>query len=102
MVFQSYAIWPHMSVFDNAAFPFRVRGVARSAARPAVEKALALVDLARPAERPATQLSGGQQQHVALARAIVFETKVVLFDEPYPISTRSCVFICAASSPTCG
>jgi ABC-type Fe3+/spermidine/putrescine transport system ATPase subunit len=82
MVFQSYAIWPHMSVFDNVAFPFRVRGVTRSAARPAVEKALALVDLAGLAERPAMQLSGGQQQRVALARAIVFETKVVLLDEP--------------------
>src|SRR5262249_23709186 len=78
MVFQSYAIWPHMSVFDNVAFPFRVRGVPRRTARPAVEKALALVDLAGFADRPATQLSGGQQQRVALARAIAFETKVVL------------------------
>ncbi|HEV3185251.1 MAG TPA: ABC transporter ATP-binding protein [Xanthobacteraceae bacterium] len=82
MVFQSYAIWPHMSVADNVGFPLRVRGVARKAARPAVEQALALVDLAGFADRPATRLSGGQQQRVALARAIAFETRVVLFDEP--------------------
>ena len=82
MVFQSYAIWPHMSVADNVGFPLRVRGVSRKAARPAVERALALVDLADFADRPATRLSGGQQQRVALARAIAFETRVVLFDEP--------------------
>ncbi|MBV8754817.1 MAG: ABC transporter ATP-binding protein [Hyphomicrobiales bacterium] len=82
MVFQSYAIWPHMSVADNVAFPLRVRGVPRKLARTAVERALALVDLADFADRPATRLSGGQQQRVALARAIAFETKVVLLDEP--------------------
>src|SRR5213075_2340982 len=82
MVFQSYAIWPHMTVADNVAFPLRVRGVSRQAARPAVEKALALVDLGDFADRPATRLSGGQQQRVALARAIAFETRAVLFDEP--------------------
>jgi ABC-type Fe3+/spermidine/putrescine transport system ATPase subunit len=82
MVFQSYAIWPHMSVFDNVAFSFRVRGASRERARPAVERALALVDLAGFADRPATKLSGGQQQRVALARAIAFESKVILLDEP--------------------
>jgi ABC-type Fe3+/spermidine/putrescine transport system ATPase subunit len=82
MVFQSYAIWPHMSVFDNVAFPFRVRGIAREKSRAAVERALALVDLAGFGDRPATRLSGGQQQRVALARAVAFETKVVLLDEP--------------------
>jgi iron(III) transport system ATP-binding protein len=82
MVFQSYAIWPHMTVFDNVSFPFRVRGISRAQARPAVEKALALVGLAEFAERSATRLSGGQQQRVALARAIAFETKVILLDEP--------------------
>jgi ABC-type Fe3+/spermidine/putrescine transport system ATPase subunit len=59
-----------------------VRGISRKTARPAVEKALALVDLSDFADRPATRLSGGQQQRVALARAIAFETKIVLFDEP--------------------
>jgi iron(III) transport system ATP-binding protein len=82
MVFQSYAIWPHMSVFDNVAFPFRVRGVSREQARPAVERALGLVDLAGLGDRPATKLSGGQQQRVALARAVAWQSKVVLLDEP--------------------
>ena len=82
MVFQSYAIWPHMSVFDNVAFSFRVRGTSRPAARPHVERALDLVGLLAQADRPATQLSGGQQQRVALARALAYQSKLVLFDEP--------------------
>ncbi len=82
MVFQSYAIWPHMTVAENVAFPLRARGVARRAAADAVRRALALVDLDGFADRPATRLSGGQQQRVALARALAFETRVVLFDEP--------------------
>jgi ABC-type Fe3+/spermidine/putrescine transport system ATPase subunit len=82
MVFQSYAIWPHMSVFDNVAFPFKVRGAARETTRKSVESALALVDLAGFADRPATKLSGGQQQRVAVARAIAYESRVILFDEP--------------------
>ena len=82
MVFQSYAIWPHMTVSENVGFGFRARGIARETARPAVERALSLVDLADYADRPASQLSGGQQQRVALARAIAYETKVVLLDEP--------------------
>jgi ABC-type Fe3+/spermidine/putrescine transport system ATPase subunit len=82
MVFQSYAVWPHMTVFGNVAFPLRVRGIARQATRQAVDRALALVGLAELADRPATRLSGGQQQRVAFARAIAFETKVVLLDEP--------------------
>ena len=82
MVFQSYAIWPHMTVFDNVAFGFRMRGVSRADARPAVERALALVDLAGLMDRPATQLSGGQQQRVALARALACDAKIVLLDEP--------------------
>jgi ABC-type Fe3+/spermidine/putrescine transport system ATPase subunit len=82
MVFQSYAIWPHMTVAENVAFPLRARGVARAQTRDAVARALALVDLAGFADRPATRLSGGQQQRVALARAVAFGTGTVLFDEP--------------------
>ncbi|MBI1778384.1 MAG: ABC transporter ATP-binding protein [Proteobacteria bacterium] len=82
MVFQSYAIWPHMTVFDNVAFGFRVRGIGRAEARPAVERALSLVDLAGFSDRPATKLSGGQQQRVALARAIAYDSKIILLDEP--------------------
>ena len=82
MVFQSYAIWPHMTVFDNVAFGFRVRGLLDDKARAAVNQALALVGLAAFAERSATKLSGGQQQRVALARALAFESKVILLDEP--------------------
>ncbi len=82
MVFQSYAIWPHMTVFNNVAYGLRVRKISSDALRAAVEKALDLVQMRRYADRPASQLSGGQQQRVALARAIAFEPTVVLFDEP--------------------
>jgi iron(III) transport system ATP-binding protein len=82
MVFQSYAIWPHMTVHENIAFPMRVRGMARAKVGAAVERALKLVDLEGLAARSATKLSGGQQQRVALARAIAFDAKLVLFDEP--------------------
>jgi iron(III) transport system ATP-binding protein len=82
MVFQSYAIWPHMTVFDNVAFGLRVRGASRAEARAAVERALALVDLTRFVDRPATRLSGGQQQRVALARALACDARMVLLDEP--------------------
>jgi iron(III) transport system ATP-binding protein len=84
MVFQSYAIWPHMSVIDNVVFPL-VKGRHRLPKSQAVERAmhaLGLVQLADLARRPATQLSGGQQQRVALARALALEPKVLLLDEP--------------------
>jgi iron(III) transport system ATP-binding protein len=82
MVFQTYAIWPHMKVFDNVAYPLQVRGQPREEIRRQVEKTLRFVQLEGFENRPATQLSGGQQQRVALARALVAEPKVILFDEP--------------------
>jgi ABC-type Fe3+/spermidine/putrescine transport system ATPase subunit len=83
MVFQSYAIWPHMTVFENVAYPLRVRGVGGQPLREAVERALGQVGLESMAPRPATQLSGGQQQRVALARSLVFEPEILLLDEPF-------------------
>ncbi len=82
MVFQSYAIWPHMRVFDNVAYPLRVRRRPESEIRQRVEQALKLVEMERFADRPAPALSGGQQQRVAIARALVFEPEVLLLDEP--------------------
>jgi iron(III) transport system ATP-binding protein len=82
MVFQSYAIWPHMTVFDNVAYPLVVRRRPRDEIRLLVMKALRTVGLENFAERPAPALSGGQQQRVAIARAIVFEPKLLLMDEP--------------------
>ncbi len=82
MVFQSYAIWPHMSVFDNVAYGLRVRRRPAAEVTARVREALDLVQLADLGARSAAKLSGGQQQRVALARAFVFSPAVLLFDEP--------------------
>src|SRR5262252_968167 len=82
MVFQSYAVWPHMTVFDNVAYGLRVRKQAAADVKANVERALDLVQMRHLADRAASKLSGGQQQRVALARAIAFSPTVVLFDEP--------------------
>jgi iron(III) transport system ATP-binding protein len=82
MVFQSYAVWPHMTVFDNVAYGLRVRGTDRATLRRCTTEALELVGLGPLANRYATKLSGGQRQRVALARAIAYRPQVILFDEP--------------------
>jgi len=82
MLFQNYALFPHLSVAENVAFGLQMRGLGRAAIRPKVEAALALVQLGDYADRLPSALSGGQQQRVALARAIVIEPTLLLLDEP--------------------
>src|SRR5712692_3973369 len=82
MVFQSYAIWPHMTVFENVAYGLRVRRTGAAEIAEKVHHALDMVQMRSFASRRAAQLSGGQQQRVALARAFVFSPSVLLFDEP--------------------
>src|SRR4051812_24542282 len=82
MVFQSYAIWPHMTVFDNVAYGLRVRKVPSAEVAANVERVLDMVQMRGYADRPSSKLSGGQQQRVAVARAIAFSPNVLLFDEP--------------------
>jgi len=82
MVFQSYALWPHMTVFENVSYPLKLRGLSRSDIRAKVAEVLGLVGLSGLEDRPAPALSGGQQQRVALARALGFSPKVLLLDEP--------------------
>jgi putative spermidine/putrescine transport system ATP-binding protein len=82
MVFQHYALFPHMSVFDNVAFPLRRRKTSKAEVEKLVQEALDIVELGHLGRRMPAQLSGGQQQRVALARSIVFRPRVLLMDEP--------------------
>jgi iron(III) transport system ATP-binding protein len=83
IVFQSYAVWPHMTVFGNLAFPLKVRKLKRDAIRTRVREVLELVEMAPYEQRYPHQLSGGQQQRVALARALVYSPSILLLDEPF-------------------
>ncbi|HEY1541708.1 MAG TPA: ABC transporter ATP-binding protein [Xanthobacteraceae bacterium] len=82
MVFQSYAVWPHMTVAQNVRYPLKTRGIARADADRQVAGALALVGLGEYADRPVVSLSGGQMQRVALARSMVYRPHLILLDEP--------------------
>lgn len=82
MVFQSYAVWPHMTVFKNVAYPLKIKKVEKEEIRRQVEEALELVKMPELGDRYPHQLSGGQQQRVALARALVMRPEVLLLDEP--------------------
>ena len=83
MVFQSYAVWPHMTVFENVAYPLQLRGLPKAAVREKVARVLDLVGLGGTESRPGTLLSGGQMQRLALCRALVYEPDLLLLDEPF-------------------
>lgn len=82
MVFQSYAVWPHMTVFENIAYPLKLRKMPKQKISDKVNEAIAMVNMAGLEKRYPHELSGGQQQRVAIARAIVVEPAILLLDEP--------------------
>ena len=102
MIFQSYAIWPNMTVGENVGFGLQVRRLSRAEIDRRVDAILDVVQMRDLKGRYPAELSGGQQQRVALARAIVVEPEVLLLDEPLsPTSTPTCARRCASRSAAC-
>src|SRR6516164_6616278 len=101
MVFQNYALYPHMTVYDNMAFGLKMRKFERTEIGTRVQEAAEILGIQNLLKRKPRQLSGGQRQRVALGRAIVRHPRVFLFDEPSPISTRNSASRCGSSSRSC-
>ncbi len=103
MVFQGYALYPHLTARDNIAFPLKMRDIPAAERTRRVDEAAALLGLGRLLDRRPGELSGGERQRVAMGRAIVRRPKVFLFDEPSPTWTRRCAPSSAWRSPrSCG
>ena len=100
MVFQNYALFPHMTIAENLSFPLEVRKIGKSDREAKVMRALDMVEMGDFGGRRPSQLSGGQQQRIALARALVFEPELVLMDEPLGALTSSCARRCSSRSHT--
>ena len=101
LVFQSYAVWPHKTVFENVAFGLQVRRASRADIETRVSRMSRIVKLKEFAQRYPSELSGGQQQRVALARAIAIEPEILLLDGRSRTSTRTCARRCGSRSAAC-